>query len=95
MSDILKRTVFYDAGKDGVIRWHDWALVIHEGLGEMMEPYLERVSLTRNCLGGFLNFDATEPMCRVDEMKMFSLDKGLQLYGDTVTGGRLLPRTGR
>ena len=94
MSDIQKRTLFYEKKENGVVRFHDWALVITE-LGTMLEPFIERISLERNTKDGFVSYDATEPMCRIDEMKSHSLDKGLQIYGDTVTGGTLMPRVGR
>lgn len=94
MSDIMKRTIFYD-NSDGVVRFHDWALVLTE-LGEMMEPFQGIATKWQpNTVAGLVNFDATEPGCRIDEIKSHSLDKGLQLYGDTVTGGVLMPRKGR
>jgi hypothetical protein len=94
MSDIKRRTLFYENGKEGEMRFHDWALVTTE-LGSMMEPFIERISLIRNTKAGFVDYDATEPMCRIDELRYYSLDRGLQILGDTCCGGRLMPRIGR
>ena len=91
MSDIARRTIFYDE-EEGVVRWHDWALVVHP-LGMFLEPFQEITKKARDA--DYRNYDASEPMCRIDEMKRHSLDKGLLIYGEQVTGGVLTPRSGR
>ena len=94
MSDIQKRTIFYD-NSDGYVRFHDWSMVIHP-LGTMMEPFIGAgVKASLSTKDGLVNFDATDAQCRIDEIKIHSLDKGLQILGDTVIGGTLMPRVGR
>jgi hypothetical protein len=93
MSDIKVRTVFVD-DSDGIVRFHDWALVVTD-LGEMLEPFSPLARFERNTLAGLSDWDWTEPMCRIDRIQRFSLDRGLQILGDTMTGGTLMPRAGR
>jgi len=95
MSDIRKRTIFIDDSmKDGVIRFHDWAMVITE-LGVMMEPMPEIGKVMDNAKDGFVNYDALEPMCRIDCIQRISLDRGLNILGEVIHGGNLVPRIGR
>jgi hypothetical protein len=94
MSDILKRTIFID-DSGGMVRFHDWAVVNH-ALGTMMEPFSEIRRIGSATKAGISNFDSTDAMCRIDAIERLSLDKAYQILGgDRITGGNLLPRTGR
>jgi hypothetical protein len=94
MSDVLKRTIFIDE-TGGVVRFHDWAMVLTE-LGVMMEPMPEIRKTMINTKGGLGNFDALDPMCKINAIKNISLDRGFYIMGpEPVTGGNLIPRTGR
>lgn len=94
MSEVLKRVMYID-NSDGFVRFHDWALVNTE-LGMMLEPFCyPGVKWQHNSTGGLLDYDAKESMHRIDEMQTYSLDRGLQILGDTVIGGTLMPRVGR
>jgi len=95
MSDVMKRTVFIEHEEGKVVRFHDWALVITE-LGSMLEPFQQIGSkYAPDTKAGLVNFDATDAGCRIDEIKHYSLDKGLMITGDSVIGGNLMPRSGR
>lgn len=94
MSEILRRTVFIDQS-DGFVRFHDWALVTMQG-ATYMEPFMfPGAKWNPNTKDGYVNYDATDAQCRIDEIKGFSLDKSNLMYGDGCIGGRLMPRAGR
>uniref|UniRef100_A0A6M3IK09 Uncharacterized protein n=1 Tax=viral metagenome TaxID=1070528 RepID=A0A6M3IK09_9ZZZZ len=93
MSDILKRTIFID-DSGGVIRFHDWA-VVTTSLGVMMEPCTGIHRVSTDTAGGLSNYDATEPMSRIDAIQRHSLDRGLYIVGEVIHGGRMVPRVGR
>jgi hypothetical protein len=91
MSDILKRTCFIDDSIDSCLRPHEWALVQH-ALGPMMEPFF---IFNRHAVNTpVIEWDATEPMCMITEIKSLSKFAQKQILGDTVHGGCLMPRTG-
>lgn len=94
MAAISRRTVFYEKGSDGEIRWHDWAMV-NTNIGMMLEP--------RAVVNPF--FDAgnsgqvrnwKDDITRVDDIVVMSLDRAATLLSDTpVVGGYLVNRTNR
>ncbi len=90
-SGINKRTVLFDIGADGYIRFHDFALVMTD-LGPMVEPFRPVRKAGQDDQAAF---DATDMMAMVNEMKPYPLDKDHTLLGDFVHGGNLWPRTGR
>lgn len=90
---IQKRVCFYDdAG--GFIRFWDWALTTTT-LGTMVEPFLPN---DRHQFGPFDEFDPTDEIARIDEMRAASVDKQLLLLSGgqhQLHGGYQLPRDGR
>jgi hypothetical protein len=99
MSGILRRTVFYD-DSDGYVRPFDFNLVM-TAVGACMEPNFAILPRTCFCQGkaadtlGKQEYDPTDEINRVDEIKPFSLDKQMLICGEQVHGGTLLPKTGR
>lgn len=91
---IQKRTVFFD-DTGGFVRFWDWALVTTT-LGTMAEPFLPN---GRHLVGAdFGQFDPTDLVSRIDEIKVSSVDTQLlTLSGGAhqLHGGSLLPRDGR
>ena len=90
---IQRRTVFYD-NTNSIIRFWDWALVTTT-LGTMAEPFLPN---DRHQFGPFDQFDPTDEVARVDDIRSASVDKQLLLLsGGThqLHGGYQLPRDGR
>lgn len=95
MSNILKRTAFYETF-GGKIRFQDWAMVNTE-LGAMVEPFNAN---NRYALDVQIpNFDYTDTMSMIDELKEVDSDKMLTFLSaggaSPIHGGNLLPRTGR
>ena len=92
MASILKRTVFYD-NTGGYVRFWDWALTT-TSLGTMAEPF---VANFRNTDAPVNNFDPTEEMTRIDEMKEADIGQQQLLLsgGYHYHGGYQLPRIGR
>lgn len=96
MSDVLKRTVFYER-RDGYVRFSDWALVTHS-LGTMAEPFNVNSRISSSNNESIPNFDFTDNASRIDEMIEIDADKlNLILSGgdDAIHGGNILPRVGR
>ena len=90
---IRKREVFYD-NTGGYVRFWDWALVT-TSLGTMAEPFLPN---DRHQFGQVDQFDPTDAIARIDEMRASSVDTQLlQLSGGrhALIGGPLHPRDGR
>lgn len=95
MSDVLKRTVFYEK-RDGYIRFQDWALVVTK-LGTMAEPFNVNARYDRTA-GDIASFDYTDNASRIDEMIEIDADKSMLLLSGgnhQLHGGNLLVRTGR
>jgi hypothetical protein len=63
----------------------------------MMEPFTEIRRHGGSSKAGFESYSATDSMCKIDNIERISLDKGWRLIGsDTnLTGGNMMPRTGR
>lgn len=99
MSDVTKRTVFYDT-TGGYVRFHDWAIV-NTALGAMAEPFsVLPFGVGRTAYGGDRpNVDNTDPCRLITEMKEESMDKHIIMasFGNTaaIHGGIQYPRTGR
>ena len=90
---IQKRSMFYDDTGGYVLFW-DWALVTTT-LGTMAEPFLPN---DRHQFGPFDNFDPTDEIARIDDLRASSIDKQLlTLSGGQhqLHGGPQLPRDGR
>ena len=90
---IQKRSVFFD-DTGGIVRFWDWALTTTT-LGTMAEPFLPN---DRHLPGKFSQFDPTDEIARIDEMRASSIDKQLlTLSGGQhqLHGGPQLPRDGR
>lgn len=90
---IQKREVFYD-NTGGYVRFWDWAIATTT-LGSMAEPFLPN---DRHLPGKFSEFDPTDEISRIDDMRASSVDKQLlTLSGGQhqLHGGSLLPRVGR
>jgi hypothetical protein len=91
---IQKRTVFFD-DTGGFVRFSDWALVTTT-LGTMAEPFLPN---SRHMLDvDFSEFDPTDPIARVDEIRQISVDVQMHALsgGDhALNGGYQLPRGDR
>jgi len=97
---ILRRTIFMERDdrfpSDGSYhRPCDWALVTTT-LGAMAEPFSP---FERLCPGTAVqNYNATDDMRRIDEIKFIDLDKHMKFLsggGAQIHGGLLMPRTGR
>lgn len=87
---ILKREVFYD-NTGGIARFWDWAITTTT-LGTMAEPFLPNDRLMIN---GVSEFDPTDMMNRIDDIRASSIDTQAQvLSGGThaLNGGPLNPR---
>jgi hypothetical protein len=90
---IRKREVFYD-NTGGYVRFWDWAIVTTT-IGTMAEPFLPN---DRHLPGKFSQFDPTDEIARIDDIRASSIDTQLlQLSGGrhALNGGTLLPREGR
>jgi hypothetical protein len=90
---IQKRSVFFD-DTGGYVRFWDWALCTTT-LGTMAEPFLPN---DRYQFGPFDQFDPTDEMARIDDIRASSVDKQLLVLSGglhALTGGTLLPRDGR
>lgn len=90
---IKKREVFYD-DTGGYVRFWDWALVTTT-LGAMAEPFLPN---DRHLPGKFSQFDPTDEIARIDDIRASSIDTHLQALSGGVhalNGGTLHPRDGR
>ena len=91
---ILKRTVFYD-NTGGVVRFWDWAEVLTT-IGTMVEPF--RVDARRSTQTATIQFDPTDEMCRIDEIRALDIDRSkLYLSGGeyALHNGCQIPRDGR
>jgi hypothetical protein len=87
---ILKREVFYDR-TNGINRFWDWALTTTT-LGTMAEPFLPN---DRFRMDGVSEFDPTDMMNRIDEIRASTIDTQLQVLSggaQALTGGPLHPR---
>jgi hypothetical protein len=87
---ILKREIFYDR-TNGINRFWDWALTTTTQ-GVMAEPFLPN---DRFRIDGVSEFDPTDMMNRIDDIRASSIDKQLQVLsgGDhALNGGSLHPR---
>jgi len=96
MSEVARRVVYVEH-RNGIVRFHDWALVNH-ALGTMLEPFCYpgvKWGVIGSSSGGLQAYDGGESMHRVDELQELSFDRTLQIVGDTVIGGTLLPTVGR
>lgn len=95
---ILNRTVFAEkgAGPGTVFRFAEFARVTTP-LGAMVEPFIigDKVPTGTD----IQNHDATDEMCRIDDIQYVDLDQLPSMLGDggspTYHGGTQLPRTGR
>lgn len=84
---ILKRTVFYD-NTNALARFWDWALV-ETPIGQMAEPFQINQRDSR------IEFDPTDDMSRIDEMRAKPIDKELLVLSGgqhQLHGGYMLPR---
>jgi hypothetical protein len=89
---VLKREVYYD-NTGGIARFWDFAIVTTT-LGTMIEPFLPN---QRTDFGGYDDFDPTDEVARIDEIRAAPRDKAmLMLSGGEhqLHGGTLNPRTG-
>lgn len=95
---ILNSTVFVEklAGPGTVYRFAEFARVTTP-LGAMVEPFIigDKVPTSAD----IQNYDATDEMCRIDDIQFVDLDKIPTMLGDgegpAYHGGTQLPRTGR
>lgn len=90
---ISRRTVFYD-NTNGVKRFWDWALVLTD-IGTMVEPFMVNNRFYNGPSG---EFDPTDEICRIDEIRSIPIDKQqLALSGGDhhLHGGVCIPRDGR
>ena len=90
---IQKRSVFFD-DTGGYVRFWDWSLCTTT-LGTMAEPFMPN---DRHLPGKFGQFDPTDEISRIDELRAASVDKQLlTLSGGLhqLNGGYQLPREGR
>jgi hypothetical protein len=90
---IQKRSVFFD-DTGGYVRFWDWALCTTT-LGTMAEPFLPN---DRHQFGPFDQFDPTDEIARIDDIRSSSVDKQLLVLSGgshALTGGTLHPRDGR
>ena len=99
MSDVQKRTVFYD-NSDGYVRFYDWAIVDVTGFGVMAEPFnVFPFGIGRPHATDRPNVDSTDPCRMITSMQQASMDKHLIMtsFGNTavIHGGIQYPRTGR
>jgi len=92
---ILKRTVFVEVA-GGVHRFADFARVVTP-LGTMVEPFMPGEKVSNNT--GIQEYDATDEMCRIDNIEQVDSDKLPSMLGDGLQpplhGGLQLSRTGR
>ena len=92
---ILKRTAFVEVS-GGVQRFADFARVITP-LGTMVEPFLAGQKVGNN--DSIQQYDATDEMCRIDDIEQIDSDKLPSQMGDggspALHGGNQLSRTGR
>lgn len=96
MSEVLKRTVFYET-VNGNVRFQDWALAT-TSIGTMAEPF--NVNNRHVVNTNTPDFDYTDSTNRVDEMREIDSNKLLSILsggngGGSIHGGNLLPRLGR
>ena len=102
MATILRRTALLEVDSRAVLdgatlhRPCDWAIV-QTTLGTMVEPF---TLFAKHATGTETqNYDSSEELRRVDEIKTVSLDSYMKLLsggGDTpLHGGHTWPRTGR
>jgi hypothetical protein len=85
--------VYYD-NTNGIARFWDFAVVTTD-LGTMVEPFLPN-----NRMDGqsYQNFDPTDEVTRIDEIRAAPIDKQLLILSGgehQLHGGTLNPRTGR
>lgn len=100
MATIIRREIFIevDNRKPSEGSYHrpcDWALVL-TSLGTMAEPFSPFARVCPNT--DIQNYDATDEMRRIDEVRFIDLDKHMSVIsggGDQIHGGLLMPRTGR
>lgn len=87
---IQKREVFFDY-TGGIARFWDWSLTTTT-LGVMAEPFLANDRYKRD---GVSEFDPTDMMARIDNIRAATVDRQLQMLsgGDhALIGGSLHPR---
>lgn len=90
---IRKREVFYD-NTGGYVRFWDWA-VVTTTLGTMAEPFMPN---DRHQFGPYDQFDPTDAIARIDDLRASTIDKQLQVLSGgshALIGGTLNPRDGR
>lgn len=90
---ILRREVFFD-NTGGYVRFWDWSLVTTT-LGTMAEPFLPN---DRHLPGKFSQFDPTDEIARIDDIRASSVDTQPHTLSGGVhplNGGTLNPRDGR
>ena len=96
MSGIIKRTVFYDNTKE-IKRFMDWASVA-TGIGQMAEPF--NVNSRVTTATPIIEFDATDQMARIDEIKEVRASAlnhrltGVSTSDIATHGGTQMPRVG-
>lgn len=90
MSGIIRRTMFYEKGRDGEFRFNDWCHVT-TGIGAMVEP-AQPINGRKSPATPFGTYDPTDQMVRVDELQAFP--SGQCVVGEQVTWGTVLPKTG-
>lgn len=94
-TNVLRRTVFVEQDSNGYFRFADWALVVTT-LGAMVEPFSANERFQRGT--GFANFDPTEDLSLITEIKQVDFDLLPTLLsggGPVVHGGTTMPRVGR
>ena len=96
---ILRRTIFIEKddrfpSSGSYHRPCDWALVTTT-LGTMVEPFQPFARIANG--GNFQDYDATDEISRIDEIKFISLDEHMKMLsggGDPIHGGNIM-RVGR
>lgn len=91
---ITNRTVYYDV-TDGIKRFWDWASVTTT-IGSMVEPFVVNARVSKET--PIIEFDPTDEIARIDEIKGRTIDKSLLVLsgGDyQLHGGYMMPRDGR
>jgi hypothetical protein len=98
MASILRRTILYEKGADGIIRFHDWAIV-NTTLGTMIEAraVVNPIYMPGGSGVDFEDRDYSDDFQRIDAIEPFSLDRQYHIIGnaEAIGGGNLIGRVGR
>lgn len=93
METIHRRTVFFEIDDTGIHRFCDWARTT-TNIGTMLEPCTQLFNRVSPGVA-FDDYDMADEMCMVTAIEGIDLDREKYIIGDAVTGGYLMPRTGR